>query len=206
MPAQEEDFGNPPEDLDLSEFEDYVDSVFGDINFEPSAKTEAQAIDLVPGDHVAVKFAATPRLNIWHHGIFVGRKFDGQVYNEKMVIDNSKKKKQLSLISMLAFSGDNVVYRIDYDGDDDKERLKRARMKAKWALKNSQHFKYQPLGNNCEHFAMWCSTLASMQVNVDLLPHYVSTYHDDKRRAFFFADETCESLQTVASPSRINRL
>jgi hypothetical protein len=184
----------PPENLDLGSFADYIDQLFGDINFEPRAKTAAQNIDLLPGDHVAVEFAASDNLKIWHHGIFVGKKFNGKLHEDKMVVDNSKNKKELSLTPMVDFGGSNLVYRIDYDDDGEtcRQRHRRALVKAKWALKNPHRFKYQPIGKNCEHFAMWCSTFASRQVNLDLLPHYKPVYLEDKRRSLFFADEACD--------------
>ena len=195
MQAENEVLFDPPEDLDLDGFAVYIDRMFGDINFEPDAKTAAQYVDLVPGDHVAVEVPSTGKLKIWHHGIFVGKNFNKKVYDEDMVVDNSKSKKELSVTRYRQFGGNCTIYRIDYDHDDDKKRLQRACMKAKWALNNPHKFKYQPIGNNCQHFAMWCSTLANRQVNIDLLPHYTSTYLDDKRRAFFFAGEPCDRIR-----------
>lgn len=137
----------PPEDLDLGAFAIYIDRLFGDINFEPRAKTAAQYIDLVPGDHVAVEVAISETLKIWHHGIFVGKEFHGKRYEDKMVVDNSKNKKELSLTPFSGFGGSNVVYRIDYDDDDNngetsRGRHRRALMKAAWALKYPHQFKY----------------------------------------------------------------
>ena len=192
MPSQEE--AVPVENLSLEGFEAYINHLFGDIDFEPTNKIAAQYVDLVPGDHIAVKFQVAKQVSPWHHGIFVGKTFKGREYNENMVVDNSKASKTLNITPLKKFGGESLIFRIDYEHDDMNKdiRCRRAYRKAAWALENLEKFEYDLLQNNCEHFATWCCTNHSRQVLIDLLPHYKTLYYDNKRVALLhtFADQS----------------
>lgn len=187
----------PPENLSLRDFETLVDEWFGDLDFEPSMKTAVYyGLKLVPGDHIAVEFKGTEHVSPWHHGIFVGKEFDGKLYPQHMVVDTSKTSKTLRMTPMKEFG--NNVFRIDYQHDDIEGlkdiRCKRACIMATWALHNLERFQYDILANNCEHFATWCSTNAMRQVHMDILPHYSSSYLSEKAHCLVLRND-CRSEQ-----------